>query len=536
MAKNVFTLLLSVMCATTLFAGGGAEQAEPDAADNRVVVALSPTTGESHRFWTVFNWEMLNPALEPLVGHNPATGEFITSRLAESWEPSDDLLQWTFRLKEGVQFHHGWGEVTSADVVHSFQLHTAPDSAVPGAEQLRNATAVALDPYTVRFDLESPDPNFLFLHGGRTTMYIYSKAQFDAEGLAGYDEQLVGTGHYRFVERSPGRILYERVEDHYSGVTPDFEELEIRYVAEASTRLAMLQTGEADIAQVPIELHPEAVSSGMELIESTGPTMQTDIAFNGLYLESGDPAGRPELPWADVRVREAINRALNRDEMIDVLFDGRAELNHVHAMKIGHEGFDPTLIERFPDQYGYEPERARQLLDEAGYPERFPDPTIPLILTQLPGQPEVPLQMEMVQQYLTAVGLQAEIRQIDHATIGTMGRAREAYFLNPNRNAPVRPTETGLRAFYTNPGGPYEGFESDEIGAMVAELIRTRDLDERDQIAREAFNYLFDNYAAVPLFEVKSIVAVNPATVADWTFPGVTSAGISHWHLIRAAQ
>ncbi|HUH01703.1 MAG TPA: ABC transporter substrate-binding protein [Kofleriaceae bacterium] len=503
---------------------------------DRVVLAINPPTAETNLFWAGGDWSSTGQAMEPLVGADPITGAFDNSRLAESWENNADFTEWTFRLREGVPFHHGYGEVTAEDVVHSYALHTGADVTLTAVEQMRGAEVTALDRYTVRFTFEDPRQNFLFLNGARGSMYIYSKAQYDKEGLDGYNELMVGTGHYRFVERTAGRILYERVEDHYSGIVPDFREMELRFVAEPATKLAMLLTGEAHIADLSHELMPDALDGGMEIIQSVNPTMQTDIVFNGLYCTSGDPACRPDLPWADVRIREAINRALDRETMAQVLFDGRAEILVRHAMKEGHEGYDPTLEERFEDMYGYDPDRARELMAEAGYPDAFPDPTIPLVLTEIPGQPEIPTQTELVQVYLEEVGFQTEIREIDHAGVGAAGRGRQAYFLNPIRNAPIRPTEVAFRAFYTNPGGPYQGWEDDWTEAKIQELIATRDPEARDGIAREIFNYLFEQYNDIPLFEVHTEVAVNREVVAGWTFPGVTSAGIGHWHLIEAAN
>ena len=527
------TLPLAGVLAFALVAG----PVSAAAATDRVVAALISPGSESNRFWSAsLSWHALDPSLEGLVAQDPVTGAYTGDGLAVSWEHSPDFTEWTFKLREGVQFHFGHGEFTAADVVHSYMLHTGDDAVVPGVAQLRGATVEALDDHTVRFVYDSPRVEKLFLHGGRTVMKIYSKKQFDEEGLEGYDERFAGTGHYRLVSRSPGRILYERVEDHYSGLTPDFRELELRFVDEAATKLAMLLAGEAHVADLPRELLPDATGAGMGTAQSARATMQTDIVFNGLYCESDDPACRRDLPWFDVRIREAINRAINREEMLEVLFPGGgAALLPRFAMVERHEGFDPMLVERFDAEYGYDPEIAKQLMWHAGYPEAFADPTIRLILTAVGGQPEIPVQMELVHQYLTAVGFEAEIVEIEHARVGALGRARELYYLNPIRNAPPRPTEVAFRAFYSNPGGPYQGWEDDWTSARVSEMIGSSNAEERDRIARTVFNYLFEQYNDIPLFQVFTQIAINPDVVSGWQFPGVTSSGIGHYHLIKRA-
>ena len=508
------------------------------AQSDRVVLALTPPGAESGRFWsTPTSWHMHDPSLEGLVAQDPVTGEYTGDGLAMSWEHNDDYTQWTFHLREGVQFHFGYGEFTAEDVVHSYNLHTGDDATVPGVDQLRGAEVEILDPHTVRFNYDSPRVRKLFLHGGRTVMKIYSKAQYDQEGLEGYDRRYAGTGHYRYVSREPGQILYERVDDHYSGISPDFRELEMRFVAEAATKLAMLLAGEAHIAELPRELLADAREAGMEVVQSAKATMQTDIVFNGLYCESDDPNCPRDRPWFDVRIREAINRAINREEMLEVLFPGGgAELLPRFAMVKGHEGYEPELEARFDDEYGYDPEIARQLMWHAGYPDAFEDPTIPLVLTAIPGQPEIPVQMELVHQYLSQVGFQAEIREVDHPRVGAMGRARELYVLNPIRNAPPRPTEVAFRAFYSNPGGPYQGWEDDWTTAQVSKLINSVDGNVRDATARRVFNYLFEQYNDIPLFEVFTQIPYNPQVVAGWQFPGVTTSGYGHFHLIKAAR
>ena len=172
----------------------------------------------------------------------------------------------------------------------------------------------------------------------------------------------------------------------------------------------------------------------------------------------------------------------------------------------------------------------------AGYPDAFEDPTIPIVLTPMAGMPEVPLQQEMVYQYLTQVGFQAEIVELDYARVRALGRERKLYMINPGRNAPPRPTEVAFRAFYTNPGGGLQGWEDDWTATHIEELINTIDPEKRDQLARKIQNYLFEQYVDIPLFDGFTQVAINPKYVAGWQFPGVTSAGYGHWHLIKAAR
>jgi peptide/nickel transport system substrate-binding protein len=505
------------------------------AAAERVVVAIDPPTVETNLFWSGIGERM--PSMQALVGQDAITGEYDNSELAERWETNDEFTEWTFHLHQDAEFHFDWGPVTAHDVVHSYELHTGPDSTIVGVEHLRAQEVEALDDHTVVFRFDEPRTDYAFHHASRGSMAVYSKAQYEAEGEQGYVDRPAGTAPYQFVERRPGEgLLFEHAEDNWQGVTPDFRELELRWAPEPATKLAMLLAGEAHIADLPRELQGEALAQGMKIIASQNPAMTTGANFGGLYTKSGDPAYNPDLPWADVRVREAMNRALDRDTMIEILYDGRATKVPSWIMHPPHEGYVPELEERLEEMYGYDPERAKELLAEAGYPEAFPDPVIPIVSSVLTGNPEFGAMAELLQVYFEEIGLQTEIREMDWASLGALGRGRQAYLIGPIRNAPIRPTEAGLVNFFTSRGTPYGGYESDTSERLADELVRTIDPDERHRIAQEAFIYLFENYADMPLAALHAEVTVNPEVVADWTFPGVTTNSVSHWHLIERAD
>lgn len=506
-------------------------------AAQEITLMMTPPSVESTIYWATVGDATLRPAFQGLVGHDPETGVYDNSGLAESWEHNDDFTQWTFTLHEDAEFHHDWGPVTAEDVVHSFELHTGPDSNIIGVAQLQAATATAVDERTVQFDLEAPQVDFLFAHGGRGSLLIYSKAQFDEEGLEGYQDQPAGTGHFRLVSATTGQgMLYEKVEDHWSGQDAMIDTLELRFIVEPSTVLAGLLSGEADIAILPRELQPDAIDAGYEVISSTNASNQTSFLFNGTFLLEGDEALNPDLPWLDIRIREAINRSIDRETLIDIVYDGRAEVLPVFGMDPRHEGYRPDLVERFDEEYGYDLERVAELLDEAGYPEDFAEPVIPILISQLPGSTEFPTMAELMQVFLDEAGFQTEMVELDWAGLGALRRAREAQLFHPMRNLPVKPSAVGIDNYLSSFGRPNNPFEHPDIDALVAEYKETIDPDERDRLAGEIYEHAFDLYANVPLASLAAELMVNPETVAGWTFPGVTSGGTSHFELIQPAS
>jgi len=521
------TVLLAVAIATSPLA----------AAAERVVVAMNPPTVETNLFWMSGPGEPL-PWMQSLVGNDPVTGAYDDSGLAKSWSSNDDMTEWTFVLHENAEFSGGWGPVAADDVVHSYNLHVSDDATYGGKELIRAREVVALDDHTVVFRFDKPHSNYPFYHAGRYEMLIYSKAQFDAEGLEGYEKHPAGTAPYQFVERRPGEgVLLKSVPNHWQGVQPDFDELELRWAREPAVKLAMLLSGEADIAHLPRDIQKDALARGMKIVSSSNAAMQSMMILNGQYLKAGDEdLGTVDVPWSDIRVREAMNHAINRDEMIEVLYDGRADKLVRWGADPTHEGWRPDMAERFEDMYGYDPERAVALLKEAGYPDKFAKPVIPIVLTELGGNPEFAAMAEMVQAYFEAVGLQTEMVEMDWASLGALGRSKTAFVVNPMRNAPVRPSEAALVTFFTSRGAPYGGYQNDEVEKQIDTLVGTTDAKERDRIAGDIFSFLFENYVDMPIASVKAEIVVNPEVVEDWTFPGVSTISMSHWHLISKAE
>lgn len=506
-------------------------------AQDRLVLAVDPPASETNLYWGTTVDVSLFPMILPLVGNDAETGEYDDSGLARSWETNDDFSTWTFYLHEDAEWHFDWGSVTAHDVAHSYELHASSDSVQTGVAQLQGAEVEVIDDHTIKFHFDEPRAGFLFSVALRGAMIVYSKAQYDEEGVEGYVSKPAGSGPFQYVERRDGdRLVMERVENHWQGQDAGFKEIEFRWAPEPATKLAMLRSGDAHISDLPRELQPEAVDAGMEIIGSVNPAVQVTMMFNGLYMKTDDPAKNMDLPWANIKVREAMNRALDREQLIDILYDGRASLLPRYGMDERHEGYAPALAERFESDYGFDPERAMALLGEAGYPDAFNDPVIPITVSVVSGNPEFPILAELMQVYFEQIGLQTRLREVDWSSIAGTGRGREAYFINPIRNAPIRPSDVALVNTFTSGGSPYHGYEDDQIQALIDQLSTQLDPQEREKTIQEAFTYSFDQYTDMPIAGLHIEMTVDPEVVGGWTFPGVTTAGMSHWHLIEPAN
>ena len=339
------------------------------AKDQRVIFGSAGFT-ESNRFWTVARPEHLqyDPFLETLLDVDPKTGEFIP-RLAEKWEVSSDLKEWTFYLRKGVQFHYGFGEFTARDVVHSHSFMLRPDATSATAPLWREAEEVkVVNDYQVVFRLKRPMSIIPYVASRAGELRIVSKAQWDKEGMEGYEKRPAGTGSYRYVGRKTGiSVEYERVDNHWSD-KPDFKEIEIRITPEETTRFAMLMSGEAHIVDLPRELQKDALGRGMKIISSSQPVDWMSIYFGGQYYRPGDPKFQANVPWTNKKVRQALNMAVNRQEILATIFAGKGTLAYVSGWLPISEGWNPEWEKKFDQTYGYNPTRAKALLKEAGYP------------------------------------------------------------------------------------------------------------------------------------------------------------------------
>ena len=504
-----------------------------DAKVQRVVFGSAGFT-ESNRFWTIARPEHLqyDPFLETLLDVDPKTGEYIP-RLAEKWQASPDQKEWTFFLRKGVQFHYGFGEFTAKDVVHSHTFMLRQDATSGTAPLWREAEEVkVVDDYQVVFRMKRAMSIIPYIASRAGELRIVSKAQWDKEGLEGFEKRPAGTGSYRYVGRQTGvSVTYERVDNHW-GEKPDFKELEIRLVPEETTRFAMLLGGEAHIVDLPRELQKDAASKGMKIISSSQPVDWMTVYFGGQYYMPGDAKFQANMPWTNKKVRQALNMAVNRAEILQTIFAGGGTLAYVSGWLPISEGWNPEWEKRFEQQYGYNPTRAKALLKEAGFPAGM---KLKLLAFVNPGESEGPQVADAMGIYFKDVGIDAEIEVIDWAKIRDMFRNKNIQCCIWPNIISWRPAEDWIRVSYYSKG-PNHHFEDEFIDKHYLALKDTVNPEERQRLARAIGDHLFEEFADIPLLWFYNEVVVNPKVVADWSYPGIGAGRSTHFHLLKAVK
>src|ERR671926_1348414 len=321
------------------------------------------------------------PALEFLVGIDRHTGAYIPE-LAEKWEMAPDGKTWTITLRKGVKFHENWGEFTAKDVRHAVFLITQPesvqtdgglwrgllgitknDSGAEAAKKVEEGVEI-VDDHTVIFHLKQATPEFVENISANADLVMESKARWDAGGKELYGQKVVGTGPFEFVERKVGAyVLYKRVENHWRH-TPEYKELEFRWVPEGVTRLASLMAGEAHISDVDRALQQDAIAKGMKISTSKLPAMQHQWQFGGMYFATPDKLD-PKIPFMKPEVRQAMNMAINRQAIANAILGGKVQLHrvmgyHPQLSTATWPGiWNPDWDKRFEGLYGYDPAKAK---------------------------------------------------------------------------------------------------------------------------------------------------------------------------------
>lgn len=330
----------------------------------------------------------------------------IVPDLATSWKVSEDGLTWTFYLRKGVKFHDG-SPFNAESVKFTFERLLDPETASAYRAQFLIIDRIdVVDPYTVNIITKEPTPDFL-LNIANRNLSMLSPTATRKWSVVEYANHPIGTGPYELEESISGdRTVFVRNEDYW-GPKPEMRKIIYLPVPEASVRVAMLKTGEADIvAKIP----PEEVN------KLSGDSKVKVIAVPSMF-QLGIELKSDQGPLADVRVRQALNYAVDKEAIVKNILLGMGE---VAASPLG-PGIDYRATF---EPYNYDPGKARALLSEAGYPNGFK-----LKLWAPNGRYLKDKQIaEAIQAYLQIVGVTVDLRIMEWGEYTQMTR-------NPERNA-----------------------------------------------------------------------------------------------------
>jgi peptide/nickel transport system substrate-binding protein len=352
-----------------------------------------------------FNNEAMDPSViseswvralyDPLITYDEA-GNYIGA-VAESWTISPDGNTWTFNIRQGIKFHNG-DPLTAEDVKFSVDRFgdttqsTNPWSFFLSTDSNKVSSAV-IDDYTFQYVTEHPEPSLLVPF---SYVHIIPKDYFERVGQDYFRAHPVGSGPWKFVEHIWDASFKMEANTDYWGEVPHFQYVIDLLVTDEAEQIDMLKRGEIDYISVSHENIPELQNSGYRTVEVGLPIINS-ISFQGTWLESAGPTH-------SLLVRQAIYYAINRQEICDTYYHGNAVPGGQWFMHPGCWGWTDELVADI-----YDPNRAIALLEQAGYPDSFSDPTIHIYYNDN-TQTAI---LQILQGYWNAIGIQVELELFD---------------------------------------------------------------------------------------------------------------------------
>lgn len=439
----------------------------------------------------------------PLVRVVPGTTE-IEPWLTTSWDVSEDGLTWTFfHLREGVKLHDGttfnaeaveFSFMTMIEEGNEFNQYGTWKMAGSMWAYLKEVRAI--DDYTVEFELDRPWSAFIsaLASGCRGGTVRPTAVQADPEG---FSSPGISTGPFKVVEwRTDDRLVLERFEDYW-GEKPYLDKVIFRVISENTARLFALQQGEIHVMYGVDPVISDLLETDPALTLHVQPTILHGYLTGNLLRE----------PWNDVRVRTALYHAINRDALLEAFYAGTSVARGVMSPTL--LGFNDDV--EWPE---YNPEKAKQLLAEAGYPNGFS--TTLRVINKGRTHTPVPLKTaEVIQADLAAVGIEVEIILMEPAAL--MANVKQAeHDLELAGFSPILPdpwtilytqfdthrSELGVSnnlSFYRNP----------EYDALNDLADSTFDPEARTEIYRQMQEIIYRDMVRVDLVDVNALFGLR---------------------------
>ena len=404
--------------------------------------------------------------LNPLV-HVDHMAETVPV-LARDYDVAADGLSYTFRLHEGVQFHDG-SEFTAEDVKYTFETYSQPGNTVAGFfEGMREVEVV--DRYTARVHMDSVNASFL---RRACEVPIVPAAYHESVGVDGFRTAPIGTGAFSLSEWRPAEFT-EMVAfpEHFRGA-PNLDRLRLEVVPEPSVRYIALLTGDADATVWPL-----AVEDSLELMD--------DPRFKVIATNWNSPRFIPlnnDVPQlSDRRVRQAMMFALDRQRILDDLELGLGVVATSHLAP--HNPFYNPNVPLYP----FDPERARSLLDEAGFVEgadgiRSRDGLrLSFTCTTISGDQARRPMAELSQIFLRTVGVEMQLAEAPVASIlqGLREGALEASLFNWTHGSIVDPSP--IDTLRSDGGNNFTRYNNPEMDRLIDEGLSAVDPELRRPI------------------------------------------------------
>jgi peptide/nickel transport system substrate-binding protein len=416
----------------------------------------------------------------------PMPGERMGNSLAETWSESPDGLVYEFKLRAGLRFHNG-DPATAEDVKFSFERYKGTGAAVLRDKVQR---VEVVDPLTVRFQLKAPWPDFMTFYGTTATAagIVVPKKYLEQVGDDGFKAHPIGLGPFKFVSHTPGVGLVLEAYEGYWRKVPNLKRIVMRGVPEVTTRLAMLKNGEADLAS--------ALQGAVAEEAKRDPTLTVvDTRHPSIFWLEFAEQWDAKSVWADIRVRQAVNHALDRQAINEAACLGYCPPAGVIIPRL----MDFALQVEAP---AYDPRKAKQLLAAAGYPNGFDAGEF------VPNPPFYDV-AEGVVNYLNAVGIRVRMRTMERAAFLTSWREKKLRGLFMPAVGASGNAATRVEAFIYSKG-PYAYGGYPDLDELFQQQAVERDRAKREALLHRIQQLTVERAMFAPIIDLRALFGVGP--------------------------
>lgn len=444
-------------------------------------IAGEPDQLDPHNTSAYFSFQVLENVYDTLVA--PDENLEMQPALAESWETSDDQLTWTFTLRDDVTFHDG-SEFTSEDVAYSY--NRIIDEELGNAYRFGAVESIETpDEQTVVIKVSSPSPNLLSSIGGFKGMAIVSAENVESGDI---QDTPIGTGPFAFDSYTTGDSISLTANEDYWGGAPEIPGVTFRFISEGTTALADLTAGQVDWT----DSIPAQQVSGLE----GNPDVEVGMVPSNDYWYLAP--NQANAPYDDVRVRQAIAYAIDRDAITQAASFGNATTNQLAI---------PESSSWYTEysEYSLDLERAQQLMDDAG----ASDLAMELMVTT--QYPETVTAAEVIADNLSQIGITVDIRTLDFATWLDEQANGNFDMLMLGWLGNIDPDDFYYNQHHSEGSSNAQGYSNPEVDQLLDEARTETDVEARQGLYDQAATQIADDGSYIYLYNPDVIQAWSPA-------------------------
>lgn len=443
--------------------------------------------------------------------------------VAESWQMSEDGLAWTFKIRPGQKWHNG-DPVTAHDVKFSLERFMSPASLAAASATMRRSikSIEVVDDLTVKVHTHKPQVG-LPVSLSRAVApegSVMPKKYIEQVGDEEFRKKPIGSGPWKFVRSVPGdRLEFEAVDHPHWRGRPKYKNLHILLIPEEATRVAMVRTGEAAIASISPETIRGAERGGLRVV-SVPATMQAVFQFWGTW--------RPEAkdsPIANKRVRQALSLAIDRQQVIEHVMSGKANIPRPYSTFAYSEDLSVDRWKKWTEEnFRYDPELAKKILAEEGYPNGF---ELKFANTALPGTQFMVAVGTAIADMWQKIGIKVTTKHYEWGSFPPLVRAKDQAQLTGwasmyrtvgrpeafwRYNAAFSP-ESGERLF-----GDPENCNADcqKFVELYRGVINERDREKRTELNDAMIEHVANSWLSIPVIEGMGYYAVNTKKIGQF--------------------